>query len=661
MPAITVNNQSGLDAAIKAAKGGDTILLAPGTYSSLTVTNINPTGTITIQSLDAKNPANVTSLWVTGSNNITFKNLDVKQDYKPANDWDTASRILNSNNIVVDTVRFSGGSGDPSLASGNGLTVLSGTNIKLLNSTIDHYALGLNAGGVTGMTVQGNSFLNNRRDHTNFAEMSNLLIDKNTFIALYPQSGEHPDAIQFMTNGRSKGNSDVVISNNVIMQGDGGATQGIFLGEEAGNLPYKNITINNNLVYSGLYNGIYVVNGSNVNITNNSTLSTADDNSSWIRVDNIASGTIINNVADDILASNSGSVVFSKNVKLVQDSVALRSIPDLNLGAAARATGLTLAGVGYNPSTGGTASSALSVQSTPKLLLDLNFTATGAVDSSTWHSDVLTAPLAAGVVNNGMVHVQTGAGVQLNRGTSRQLFSLSAFTLNFNLKRDAATAAVGQVIGVFNSWAVNLGANGELTFTMTNAAGKTYSLVTKGAKITDANLHKIALTYDSARGTASIYVDGVARGTAAMSGSTRPQEYWGVYLGSPFSTAFSGSIGDIEVRDTALSAAQILALNTASHPTATVAQTADAVKATVVKGAASTAAAALLSGATADVSATSLPSLTLAGGAAGTGNVQSPLASAIASAAVAQSAGSLTTPTSMLSGSWIRMLDAFHA
>ncbi|WP_100207565.1 LamG-like jellyroll fold domain-containing protein [Sphingomonas elodea] len=659
MPAITVKNQAELDAAIKTAKGGDTILLAPGTYSSVTMTNIKPATVLTIQSLDTKNPAVVQSLWISSSNNITFKDLDVKRDYRPANDWETASRILNSNNITVDNVRFSGGSGDPALSTGVGLSIRSGTNIKFLNSSVDHFGLGLSVQDINKMTVQGSTFRDNRRDHTNFSEMTQVLIDRNNFVGLYPQDGEHPDAIQFMTAGRAKANTGITISNNVIMQGDGLGTQGVFLGEETGNLPYKDVTINNNLIYlSGLYHGINVVNGSNVNITNNSTLSVADERSTWIRVENVTSGSIVNNVADEIIAANSAGVTLSKNVSLVKDSVALRKIPDLHLGAAARVAGLVLPGVGYNPGT--SSSGTASTLQPPKLLLDLNFASTGAIDSSIWSSDETVSPLAAGAVSDGMVRVQTGSGVELGRDTSRQLFSLSAFTLNFNLKRDAPNAAVGQIMGVFKSWAINLGANGELTFTMTNAAGKTSTLTTKGAKITDANLHRIALTYDSARGTAAIYVDGVVRGTAAMSGSTRAQEFWGVYLGGQFTNAFSGSLGDIEVRDAALSAAQIVALNANSSVTATGVQAADAVRATVVNGAASTAAA-LMSGTTVDGATTSLPTLTLLGGSVGAGSVQSPLASAIAKAVNAQTTGSLSKPTSFLSGSWMQMLDAFHA
>jgi pectate lyase len=659
MPAIIVNNQAQLDAAIKVAKGGDTILLAAGNYTSLTLTKVNPTTNLTIQSLDAKNPAVVSTLWMTSSSNITLKNLNVMQDYKPAQEWETANRILSSKNITVDGVRFSGGSGDPSNSSGVGLAVRDASNIKFVNSSIDHFMIGMNALGVDGMVVQGNNFHDNRRDHTNFAEMNNVVIDSNNFTGLYPVGDEHPDAIQFMTSGRTKANTNVTISNNVVMQGDGRATQGFFLGEEAGNLPYENLTIKNNLIYiSGMYHGINVIHGNNVNIDSNSVISASDDKSFWIRVENVT-GKITNNLADDILTSGTNNVDISKNILLTKDSVTLRKLSDINLIAKAKLSGLLVSGIGYTPPVGSAAAALVSQQLSAggrptgaQLLLDVNFTASGVVDYSTWSSDETIKPANLASVSNGMYKVATGAGLEFARGTSRQIFGLSAFTLNFDMKRDGVTAPAGQIMGVFQSWGVSLRADGELTFSMTNAAGKSFTLATSGAKILDTNTHKIAVTYDGARGTALIYVDGVVKGSAAMSGTTtaaitgsmREQGSQGLWLGSPFGAAFSGSVGDIEMRDGALSAAQILALNASSTLTSPT-KAADVVKAMVTKSLADSAA--TLATATSWGGATAVPATLSLAGAVGTAAAsQSPLAAMLATVS---GSGTLSTRTGTLS------------
>ncbi|WP_333571135.1 LamG-like jellyroll fold domain-containing protein [Sphingomonas sp.] len=651
MPVITVTNQAQLDAAMKAAKGGDTILLAAGNYTGLSTNNFNPTSNLTIQSLDDKNPAVLKSLSMISSSNVTLKNLNFVQDYRPAQDYETANRVMNSKNIVIDGVRFSGGTGDASNSLGIGLTVRGGSNVKLLNSSIDHFAVGLNGMTVDNMVIQNNNFHDNRRDHTNFAEMSDLVIDSNYFTALYPINGEHPDAIQFMTAGRTKGNTNITISNNIIMQGDGRASQGIFLGEEAGNLWYQNVDIKNNLLYvSGMYNGIAMLNGNNVNIDSNSVISDADGTSFWIRLRSV-NGAVTNNVADDIVLDGSNNVTQSGNVVLSRDPAALRKIVDINMGSKARVAGLLVDGVGYKPPVGSAAAALVAQQQLllPKstggrLLLDLNFTPTGMVDYSTWSSDETSKPVNLASISNGMYKIATGAGIDLARANSRQLFGLSAFTLNFNMKRDGVTAPAGQIMGVFLSWNVSLRADGELSFSMTNTAGKTFTLTTSGAKILDTNNHKIALTYDSTKGTAALYVDGSVKGTAAMSGTMLPPASQPVYLGNPFGAAFSGYLGDIEMRDAALSAAEIVALNTSTVPDTTTA--ANMLKTMVAKGVADSAAT-LAATTNAWGGALTAPStLSLAGAFKTTSATSSPLAALLANT---NAIGALPTTTGALS------------
>lgn len=598
MPDIIVKNQTELNAAIKAAKGGETIKLAAGTYTDLTVMTKAFTSMVTFQSLDPSNPVNIQKLVIGNSSNITVKNMVAATDYKPADDWNRLNTIQGSTNIVLDGVRFSGGTGDPSLSKGAGLFVRDSKSVTMKNSSIDHFGLGLEAYTVDGMVVQNSSFHDNRRDHTNFTEMNNLVIDGNTFTNLFPVGAEHPDAIQFFTAGKVKGNTNITISNNVIMQGSGSGAQGIFMNDEAGNLPYVNVNIKNNLIYlNGYYHGINVVNGVNVNIESNSVISQVDGTSFWIRLDKTNGATIKNNIADLItVTSSSSNIVQTNNRTLTSDSATIRKIYGLNDGAKARLSDLIVPGVGYQPPVPSAAAAQVATElsiakaANPSLLLDLSFGKDGVVDLSHWNTGQTTKAVDVSAVVGSAFHVSTGTGVELNRDYSRQIYALSAFTLSFDLKRDSATATAGQILGIYQSWSVSLQANGELSFTMRNAAGVSQTMVTSGAKLLDAATHKIALTYDSARKTAILYVDGMQRGVATMTGTTRPAESWGLYVGSPFSTAFSGTVGDIEIRDGAISAAQVQSLVTASSASA-----ATTVKYSLVTGAAAQAAALLAS------------------------------------------------------------------
>jgi hypothetical protein len=668
-----VNNQAALDAAIKNAKSGDVILLAPGTYSSITMTYVNPASNITIQSLDTNNKAVVGTVWLTNSSNVTLKDFDVVRPTRPTDEFAVANRVLNSSNVTIDGVRFSGGTGDPSDALGFGLSIRGGTNNKLINSSIDHFVIGMEARGVNTMLVRGNNFHDNRRDHSNYSEMTNVIIDDNRFEGLYPINDEHPDAIQFMTMGRTYGSSNISITNNVVLQGGGRGTQGFYMQDEVGTMPFKNVTIDNNLIYlSGMYHGINLENTQGAKITNNTITSITDEKSTWIRVENV-SGTLSNNLTDQILLEGTNSLTTNQNIELIKNPEIMRQIADLNKGSKATIAGLTYNNaafsVGYHTgkNLAGAASqftkevagqiAAPKPAAVPRLLLDLTFGANGVVDSSEWSTDETVAPLAAGRINNGMLSVKTGSGMELARGTSRQLYGLSAFTLNFDMKRDGQTAPAGQVIGIYKSWNIALRADGELTFTMTNDAGVTSTMTTSGAKITDTAVHKIALSYQSG-GTSTLYVDGKAVGTAKMSGSTRQQEYFGLYVGSPFTTAFSGGVGDVEMRETAFSQAQILSLyggSTVSKP----ATAADTLKVMVAKGVADSAA--TLAGSAAWGGAMAAPAtLSLASAFGTTGTSVSPLATALANASASGSLYTSASPFSMLTTPRLASLDLYH-
>lgn len=592
MPDIIVRNQVELDAALKAAKGGETIKLAAGTYSSVTIKNQNFASNVTITSLDSTAPVNISKFAIYGSSNVTLKNLIAQTDFKPADDWAQLNNIGTSKNITVDSVKISGGTGDPSASKGYGLFVRDSSGVVVKNSSFDHFALGMSAQNDDGMQVLNNSFHDNRRDHTNFTEMSNLVIDGNTFTNLFPVGGEHPDAIQFLTAGKVKGNQNITISNNVIMQGAGAGAQGIFLNEEAGNLPYVNVNIKNNLIYlNGEWQGINVVHGQNVNIQSNTVVSKPDSVDFWIRLDKVNGGTVSNNVTDRIMVvDTSTNVTVGTNVVLNNDSAAIRKLSGLLAGGAARLSDLIIPGAGYQPPAGSAAAAvvqselALTTPAAASLLLDLSFNGNGLIDNSLWGSSVTTKTVDLTAVSGNAFHIATGTGLELTRANTRQVYSLSAFSLSFDFRRDSATSSVGQIMGIFQSWGLSLQANGELSYTMKNTAGQSYTVTTKGAGLTNTASHKIALTYDSARNLAVIYVDGVARGSGTVKGTTQPVQSWGLYLGGQFTNAASGTIGDIELRDSALSAAQVVSLGVASSTTS-----ADSVKYSLTKGLVSTA------------------------------------------------------------------------
>ncbi|HKP78780.1 MAG TPA: hypothetical protein VJU34_06615, partial [Phenylobacterium sp.] len=76
----TVSSSAALYSALKAAHGGDTILLAPGTYTPFSIKSMNFSSEVTIASADATKPAVLTGFTITSSSGIAFENLELRTD-----------------------------------------------------------------------------------------------------------------------------------------------------------------------------------------------------------------------------------------------------------------------------------------------------------------------------------------------------------------------------------------------------------------------------------------------------------------------------------------------------------------------------------------------------------------------------------------------------
>jgi hypothetical protein len=190
-----------------------------------------------------------------------------------------------------------------------------------------------------------------RTDGMNFANVQRIVIDGNKFSDFFVGEGDHPDAIQFWTAGTKQASSNIIIRNNQIFQGRGAGTQGIFLTDQVGTLPYQNVRIENNLlyVYDG-YNGIMVGHGRGVEIIGNSVLSETRDNQKyWIRLDRVEGVTLRNNVADSFVNQNNKSLTMDNNIFLDARTSAAGRIRDLQALAGATVAGLVIPGVGYQP------------------------------------------------------------------------------------------------------------------------------------------------------------------------------------------------------------------------------------------------------------------------------------------------------------------------
>lgn len=306
MSSVLVNSTSGLEAALASAQAGETILLAPGTYTGTSFYNVNPSGTVTIASEYASSQAVLQNFEVSGSSNLVFSNLEMST--VGSTDPYYGFRVYNSTNIQFNSDYFHGAVGVDPNTGVTGLLAEYDTNVSITNSTFNYLLTGVAELNNNGFTFSGNSMQYLAADGIDNAGSSNVQILNNTETnAVLDTVGLHPDMIQFWTAGTTTDASNITVSGNTFVRGTGAAIQGIFLGNEIG-LAYLNVSITNNVVTGGLYNGIAVGDAIDPTISGN-TVQPYTDQQSWIVLNGLTGGTIDYNAVTQFLESGDTNLV----------------------------------------------------------------------------------------------------------------------------------------------------------------------------------------------------------------------------------------------------------------------------------------------------------------------------------------------------------------
>ena len=306
---VIVRTTDALWAAIKSAKAGDTIELAPGNYSALRLNGINIAGEVKITSADPGHPAVIAGLTITSSSGLTFSNLEVTVN--PLNGF--AVLLGSTKNMIFDQLNLHGAS----VGDGNAVMVRNSTNVTVSNSDIHHLGTGLNHLDSNQVVFSGNKLHDLQADGIRGGGSSNVTITGNHFTNFYPKAGDHPDAIQFWTQAVKTASQNITITDNVFVRGDGQPIQGIFVGNEA-QLTYLNVTITGNAIIGGMYHGIALTNGANVRVENN-LVQGYTDMTSWILLSKTTGSTLAGNQATDFkYDSTNVGLVLADNIRIAK-------------------------------------------------------------------------------------------------------------------------------------------------------------------------------------------------------------------------------------------------------------------------------------------------------------------------------------------------------
>ncbi|WP_169746353.1 right-handed parallel beta-helix repeat-containing protein [Sphingomonas changbaiensis] len=348
---IVVRDAASLKAAIAAARGGETILLAPGDYGDVVVAKHQFAKPLTIQSKDNGDPARFERLEIVSSSNIIVRQVDVGGPLRPGEkDFTAIVRISGADHIRLEKLAVHGSlNGDPE-DDGRGAVVVQSQAVTISGSSFRELRVGAVFDKCRSVELSGNSFEDMRSDGTDVADSWGVRVLGNRFSDFHPRQGDHPDAIQFWMTGKGIGSGDIVIRDNVILQGSGVGPQGIFV-SDARDGKYTGVEISNNLVYSNdHYLGIYVSGAVAPRISGNTTLSAPKDGKYLrIAVARSDSPSIESNVAEQIDVDN--KVMSSGGSNMIVDRD--RSTNKLSLldahGSPKGISALMVNGKGYRP------------------------------------------------------------------------------------------------------------------------------------------------------------------------------------------------------------------------------------------------------------------------------------------------------------------------
>lgn len=352
MTTFRVSNASELITTVKQAQAGDTILLEAGNYGSVRLGRLNFASDVTLKSADTANPAHIEQLVLDKVSNLKFENVELGRALADGENHSTSFvSVFNSSGISFDGVHVHGSLDDNAQNDGYGMDVRNSSAIDIRNSEFEQLGRGIKFLSTTDINIVNNHVHDIRTDGMNFFQVNGVNIDRNYLHDFYPAALDHADAIQFMSKGATRSSTDIRLTNNVILQGDGVGTQGIFIKDEnAGALPYERVHIANNLVYTSMYNGITVAHGRDVEIIGNTSLSaTRDGIKTRIWIHHVDGARVEGNVTDAFLNIESNEVIAVDNVLLDGKPSASMPLPDADAGAAAAIDELVTPGVGYQP------------------------------------------------------------------------------------------------------------------------------------------------------------------------------------------------------------------------------------------------------------------------------------------------------------------------
>ena len=242
---------------------------------------------VEITSEDTQNEVEIGRIVISNAENISFSHIHIDSSglSVPVGQGDV--HVHQSSNISFDQMTFTSDGTmyfdprlDSSVDGGRAITATESAGVSVSTSSISNYFQALTFLESSEIAVSGNDIFHIQGDGIKLSQVNDVLVEGNTLrdFATSPNEVNHSDFIQLHSGGLAQQTStDIEIKRNILDTGNGSSVQGIWMRNEAYNgsnpeMLYQNITITDNIIYTGSANGIGLGASRNSVISNNTLL-----------------------------------------------------------------------------------------------------------------------------------------------------------------------------------------------------------------------------------------------------------------------------------------------------------------------------------------------------------------------------------------------------
>ena len=266
---------SNLSTALQNAAPGDIIETTDSDFGSVDLRNFSFAEPVTIKFHEE---ARLSKLTLRNIQGLTLEGLSIVAGVSSNPNGQNAVRVFGGSDITFRASSFEWAADGNPLNDGTAIFVDGANAITVEGSQFSDVRAGIHIRGSSNAVIRDSHFRSVLVDGIILSGTDGALIEKNSCadFTTIDGLGLHPDCIQLQAGGQRVANTDVMIRENIVLQGSGSRSQGIFVKSNFAGIPHINVTIEDNVVIQSNGNGIYGENVYGLTIRDNQVRSSFD-------------------------------------------------------------------------------------------------------------------------------------------------------------------------------------------------------------------------------------------------------------------------------------------------------------------------------------------------------------------------------------------------